>query len=182
MAPTREAKQLTVRRAARLKAEGATWDEVAVVLGYSSGNSAQHVLQRDRDLWREEYLSAINEHLAQDVEPTALQVQLDLMKLATSDDPAEKRIAEAAAHSCLLHAAKLKTYRMEVTAKREPEKADEDLMQRLIESANVAARQLVAEGKAKERERQELEEQLGELRAQAVKAGKATTAHAETPV
>ena len=177
-----EAKRLKVKKAAIMKAKGGTWDEVAAALSYSSGDTARHVLQRDRDLWRQEYLNALDDYLAQDVEPIAVQMQLDLMKLAATNDLGDRRLAEAAAHSLLLHTAKLKTMRLEVAAKRAPQEADEELMRTLIESSNVACDRIVAEHEAERQEREALQEELRQLRAQITEAKKALPAPAEVPV
>ena len=138
-----EAKQPKLAKAAYLKAHGASWDEIAGALGYSSGESATHAVQRERELWDKHYAQAMNARLREDTEPFALEVQSNIARMAAGDavrklSDAQVKAAQAAASSLLAHVARLQALRVQVTDGRRPEAIDPQLLQQIPQRHRLA--------------------------------------------
>ena len=127
---TREDMLLKLRAAARLKALGATWKEVARQMGYKSDrHAADNLRSRHRDEWYEIYLEELDRHLMEDLEPTAIQAQLSIIaRHKDSEDPDFVRVAQQAAHSVLRHCQSLRQQRIKLTVEREGPHADDQLI------------------------------------------------------
>jgi hypothetical protein len=129
-----------VEVAARMRAEGLAWDHIAARLGYAHGKSCErNVVERDRELWMTCFEAAVREWTQQMLEPLALETMRKLMAGADSSDVNEKKVAEAAAHSILGHAAKLRGMTIKLTGTVTREEVDADLIADARRLANRAA-------------------------------------------
>jgi hypothetical protein len=127
--------------AAVMRAQGRTWREVAEALGYANERVAEKRCQRgaDRELWRRLLKAAIQEWTEQMLEPLALDTLRKLMERVDSKNEMDRKLAEAAAHSVLGHAAKLRGMTIKLTGTVTREEVDAELIEDARRLANRAA-------------------------------------------
>lgn len=135
-----------MQAAAQCRARCEGWTFIAKSLRYRNAAAAQHALAtKHPTLWTEELVQAIEEYIRDEVEPLAVQVQVGMMAFENALDPTgAAKVRQAAAHSLLAHAAKMRAQRVDINIKKAPEKADEELMRVLTEAASTAAREIAA--------------------------------------
>jgi hypothetical protein len=126
--------------AAVMRAQGKTWAEVAEVVGYKTGKIAQDKCARpDRELWNRLLKEAIQEWTEQMLEPLALNTMKILMERVNNASEMDRKLAEAAAHSVLGHAAKLRGMTIKLTGTIAREEVDAELIEDARRLANRAA-------------------------------------------
>lgn len=129
-----------VEVAARMLARGESWGAVAERLGYKNRTSAEKICHgRYREYFLEELDKQVREWVAEGMETQALGVMSKLMEGAESPEPELKKIAEAAAHSILGHAAKMRGTLVNLHHKVEIAHTDENLIAEARRTANAAA-------------------------------------------
>lgn len=134
-----------IATAAKLRACGLLWREIAEKLDYANADSAsRNCKQLYPTIWDKEFSDAVRKH-THELEAEALFTQQMLMQGRESKDAKIKGVAQQAADSVMKHAAKTRGSMMrldvEVTAK-----ADERLLERTSRQANEHAARLVEQG------------------------------------
>jgi len=106
-----------ITRACILRCQAVSWAAIATELGYASADSAEQSLQaKNRETWRREYDKAREKHLAA-LEAAAEKTQVQLMQGVDAADIDDRRLAQTAGHSLLVHADRLKAQQITVDAK-----------------------------------------------------------------
>jgi hypothetical protein len=163
--------------AADLRAQNVTWPAIASQLGYSDADSAQQNLTAYPSVWVKLFQTALEEHIKVSVEPSALEEQIAMMAFQNPKDlTGAAKVRQMAAHSLLAHSAKLRAQKVEVTAKRDPEALDQELMDRLLEASNVAALHQIEQAR-----RRKLALEAGEQPADGIADGRTAPQASETP-
>ena len=105
-----------IKKAAKLRVEGASWEKIAIRYRYKTADSARKTLQGEYpDLWREAFEHARELYL-DEIESEALLTQRDLIRPVRADDsPRDERIRQSAAHSLLVHAARMRAKKLEIS-------------------------------------------------------------------
>jgi hypothetical protein len=100
--------------------EGLSWDKIALQYGYKNGVSARKTLQGMHPaLWREAFEQARSLYL-DEIESEALLTQRDLIRPHKENKDGSKierdeRIRQSAAHSLLVHSARMRAQKLEIS-------------------------------------------------------------------
>lgn len=118
-----------VRLAAHLRAQNRKWKEVADVLGYSSASSASKLKHSHRDLFHQALQRELVDNYLSDLEPTAIDAQLELIEKWKDDDDTDKqRIVQKASDALLRHFAKLHKKTVDLDVKHKVSEKDKELL------------------------------------------------------